>query len=98
MPAENLSQMKNLLLKSHTELEAAEDHYNHLLFQRKMVKSQYLNEMGYEFDRQRLCSIGWGLVVGALICSTVYRKGSVSRKGALFLLMGRTCSGSHLTG
>ena len=35
-----------------------------------------------------MCSIGWGLVFGAFICSTIYRKGSISRKAALFLSFG----------
>ena len=80
--------MKSLLLKAHTEIEVAEDHYKHLLLLRNIIKSQYLNEIGYEFDRQRKCSMGWGFVIGAFICSTIYRRGSTARKAALFLLMG----------
>ena len=80
--------MKNALLKAHTEIEAAEENYHQLEISRKVLKAEYMNEIGYEFDKQRRCSLGWGLVLGAFICSTIYRKGSTPRKAALFLTMG----------
>lgn len=44
-----------------------------------------MNEIAYEFDNQRITSMGWGAIVGSLICSTIYRRGRLLRKFAVFL-------------
>lgn len=49
------------------------------------MKARFLNEVAYEFEKQRYNSIGWGLLFGALLCSVVYTRGSVPRRAALFL-------------
>lgn len=44
-----------------------------------------MNEVAYEFDRQRQSSIGWGILFGSIICSTFYKRGNPIRKAALVL-------------
>lgn len=53
-----------------------------------MFKTNLYNEAAYEYDKQRYCGLSWGFVIGALICSTLYRKGNVPRQGALFVTCG----------
>ena len=53
-----------------------------------VIQGRFLNESAYEFDRQRFNSMYWGLLFGAFICSTFYRRGSTARKAALFLTCG----------
>lgn len=54
----------------------------------EQLKANFLNETAYEFDKQRKTSTAWGLLLGAFICSTVYRKGSSIRKAAVFFTTG----------
>ena len=49
---------------------------------------RFLNEIAYEYDKQRYSSIAWGFVFGALICSTVYHRGRLPRKAAVFVTSG----------
>lgn len=50
--------------------------------------ARYLNEQAYEFDRTKYNSIGWGLLFGAFINATLYRRGNTIRKAALILASG----------
>ena len=80
--------MKDVLMVMHTNKQAAEDSRVGLRQDLDQIKGNFLNEMAFEFDKQRYCAIGWGLVLGALICSTVYKRGKPARQGALFLTCG----------
>lgn len=71
-----------------TNIEAAEDSLKQSEALSRKLKADFYNEVAYEFDRQRICSIGWGLLLGAVICTTMYRRGNPIRKGAVFLLCG----------
>jgi len=51
-----------------------------------MVK--YVNEQAYEFDRVKNNSLAWGLLIGAAVNATIYRRGNTIRKTALFLTFG----------
>lgn len=68
-----------------TNVEAAVDGLKQAEISTRKIKADFLNEIAYEFDRQRQCSIGWGVVAGAIICSTIYKRGNPIRKGALVL-------------
>jgi hypothetical protein len=47
-----------------------------------------MNEAAFEFDRQRYCSIIWGLITASIINTTLYRKGSFFRKAAVMVTIG----------
>lgn len=80
--------MKDTILKLKTHIEAADDSLQQLEISLKSIKANFYNEVAYEFDTQRKCSGAWGLLFGALVCSTLYRKGSYIRKAALFVTSG----------
>lgn len=71
-----------------TNIEAAEDSLQQSQSSLKNIKASYFNEIAFEFDKQRKSSVGWGLVLGSVICATIYRRGSIIRKSAVFWTSG----------
>jgi hypothetical protein len=49
---------------------------------------RYLNEQAFEFDHMKYNSLCWGLLLGAAINATLYRRGSTVRRIALFVTCG----------
>lgn len=80
--------MKEVLLKLKTNVEAAEDAVSQSQIAVEQLKANFLNETAYEFDKQRQTSAAWGFLLAAIICATIYRRGSSARKAAVFFTTG----------
>ena len=56
--------------------------------ERDITAINYINEQSYEFDKVKYNSMAWGFLLGALVNTTIYRKGSTIRKAAVFVAFG----------
>jgi hypothetical protein len=88
----DFEELRFKIMKGNTNLAAAQDSLERLKNSKKEIAARYLNEQAYEFDRARYNSLSWGLLIGALINMTIYRRGNIIRKSALFLACGHLTS------
>jgi hypothetical protein len=84
----NFEKLRNKILKGKTNLEAAKQSLEILHNSKESLKVKYLNEQAFEFDRMKTNSLAWGLLFGAVVNTTLYRRGNTIRKVALFLTFG----------
>lgn len=84
----DFQELRFKILKGRTNIQAAEDSLSILRNSKRELAVKYLNEQAYEFDRVKYNSLAWGLLIGALINATIYRRGNTIRKTALFLAFG----------
>ena len=75
-------------MKARTNVEAAEKSFQKMKKERDITAINYINEQSYEFDKVKYNSMAWGFLLGALVNTTIYRKGSTIRKAAVFVAFG----------
>jgi hypothetical protein len=80
--------LKAKVLKGRTNVEAARLSLEKLRYSKDHLTVRYLNEQAYEFDHMKYNSLAWGLLIGAFVNATIYRRGSTVRKAALFVTSG----------
>lgn len=85
---EDINQLKNKIIKGRTNLDAALMSLEKIKNSKEELEVKYLNEQAYEFQRTKITSLAWGLLLGAIINSTIYRRGNTVRKTALFVTFG----------
>lgn len=82
---DDFEQLRARVLKGRSNLEAAQLSLEKLRYSQEHLRARYLNEQAYEFDHMRYNSLAWGLLLGAVVNASIYRRGSAVRKAALFV-------------